>query len=172
MWWTTNIYIYAFSRRFYPKRLTVHSDYTFVSVQWFPGNRTHNLCTTNAMLYHWATGTLWLTVAHCGSVEHKHPLHSCKSIPPKMFAFIIFNPNLKMLLPAKMMGFSRDISLTAWAWASLTPPLQLSVSNAYFTTSNQFAVEKNKPCPLFSPFNILVLSEKTSQYRSKTVANF
>ncbi len=24
-----NIYMYAFSRRFYPKRLTVHSDYTF-----------------------------------------------------------------------------------------------------------------------------------------------
>ncbi len=24
------IYIYAFSRRFYPKRLTVHSGYTFV----------------------------------------------------------------------------------------------------------------------------------------------
>ncbi len=25
-----NIYIYAFSRRFYPKRLTVHSGYTFI----------------------------------------------------------------------------------------------------------------------------------------------
>ncbi len=25
----TYIYIYAFSRRFYPKRLTVHSGYTF-----------------------------------------------------------------------------------------------------------------------------------------------
>ncbi len=25
-----NIYIYAFSRRFYPKRLTVHSSYTFL----------------------------------------------------------------------------------------------------------------------------------------------
>ncbi len=38
------IYINAFSRRFYPKRLTVHSGYTFVlSVCVFPGNRTHNL---------------------------------------------------------------------------------------------------------------------------------
>ncbi len=37
------IYIYAFSRRFYPKRLTVHSGYTFVlSLHVFPGNRTHN----------------------------------------------------------------------------------------------------------------------------------
>ncbi len=45
------IYIYAFSRRFYPKRLTVHSVYTFVlSVCVFPGNRTHNLYAANAML--------------------------------------------------------------------------------------------------------------------------
>ncbi len=27
--WMYTGYIYAFSRRFYPKRLTVHSDYTF-----------------------------------------------------------------------------------------------------------------------------------------------
>ncbi len=52
------IYIYAFSTRFYPKRLTVHSGYTFVlPICVFPGNRTHNLCAANAMLYHWATGT-------------------------------------------------------------------------------------------------------------------
>ncbi len=57
------IYIYAFSRRFYPKRLTVHSGYTFVlSVCVFPGNRTHNLCAANAMLYHWATGNLFKTM--------------------------------------------------------------------------------------------------------------
>ncbi len=37
---------YTFTRRFYPKRLTVHSGYTFfLSVHVFPGNRTHNLCT-------------------------------------------------------------------------------------------------------------------------------
>ncbi len=24
----------------------------------FPGNRTHNLCAADAMLYHWATGTI------------------------------------------------------------------------------------------------------------------
>ncbi len=47
----TYIYIYAFSRRFYPKRLTVHSGYTFVLLVYvFPGNRTHNLCAANAML--------------------------------------------------------------------------------------------------------------------------
>ncbi len=30
----------------------------FLSVCVFPGNWTHNLCAANAMLYHWATGTL------------------------------------------------------------------------------------------------------------------
>ncbi len=35
-----------------------HSGYTFVlSVCVFPGNRTHDLCTANVMLYHWATWT-------------------------------------------------------------------------------------------------------------------
>ncbi len=55
---TNYIYIYAFSGRFYPKRLTVHSGYTFfLSVHVFPGIRTHNLCAANTMLYHWATRT-------------------------------------------------------------------------------------------------------------------
>ncbi len=53
-----SIYIYAFSRRFYPKRLPVHSGYNFLfkkkknfsSVYVFPGNRTHDLCAANTML--------------------------------------------------------------------------------------------------------------------------
>ncbi len=47
------IYIYAFSRRFYPKRLTLHSNYSFyiLSALAFPGNRTHDLGVANAMLY-------------------------------------------------------------------------------------------------------------------------
>ncbi len=43
------IYIYAFSRRFYPKRLTLHSSctqkmysFTFLSALAFPGNRTRH----------------------------------------------------------------------------------------------------------------------------------
>ncbi len=43
---------FTFSRRFYPKRLTVYSGYTFiVSMCVFPGNRTHNLlrCWRNAV---------------------------------------------------------------------------------------------------------------------------
>jgi len=36
------IYIYAFSRRFYPKRLTLHSSYSFyiLSALAFPGKET------------------------------------------------------------------------------------------------------------------------------------
>ncbi len=55
------IYIYAFSRRFYPKRLTLtytfnwltHSSDSFyiLSALAFPGNRTHDLGIANAMLY-------------------------------------------------------------------------------------------------------------------------
>ncbi len=47
-------YIYAFIRRFYPKRLTLHSSYsfTFLSALAFPGNRTHDLGVASAMLYY------------------------------------------------------------------------------------------------------------------------
>ncbi len=43
-----------FSRRFYPKRLTLHSSYsfTFLSALAFPGNRTHDPGFASAMLYH------------------------------------------------------------------------------------------------------------------------
>ncbi len=45
-----------FSRRFYPKRLTLHSSYSFFFYIWsalaFPGNRTHDLGVASAMLYH------------------------------------------------------------------------------------------------------------------------
>ncbi len=57
---TFYIYIYAFSRRFYPKRLTVHSGYTFFFYQYVCslGIDPMTFCAANAMLYHWATGTL------------------------------------------------------------------------------------------------------------------
>ncbi len=54
------IYIYAFSRRFYPKRLTVHSGYTFFCQYVCSlGIVPTTFCAVNAMLYHWATGTLY-----------------------------------------------------------------------------------------------------------------
>ncbi len=46
-------FIHAFSQRFYPKRLTVHSGYTCIVSMCVPWNWTHNLCAANAMLYHW-----------------------------------------------------------------------------------------------------------------------
>ncbi len=52
------IYIYAFRRCFLSKATySTFRLYIFWSVCVFPGNWTHNLCTSKAMLYHWATGT-------------------------------------------------------------------------------------------------------------------
>ncbi len=72
---------YAFSRRFYPKRPTVHSGYTFsfVSTHVFPGNRTHNLCAANAMLYHWATGTQ--KIKHNSFLVNNYYVHYIKKRP-------------------------------------------------------------------------------------------
>ncbi len=50
--------ISIFSRHFYPKQLTVHSDYTFVCQYVCSlGIEPTNFALTNTMLYHWATGT-------------------------------------------------------------------------------------------------------------------
>ncbi len=47
------IYIYAFSRHFYPKRLTVHSGYTFFyQYVCSLGIKPMTLCAANAMPYH------------------------------------------------------------------------------------------------------------------------
>ncbi len=58
---------FTFSRRFYP---SAFRSYFFLSVHEFPGNRTHNLCAANAMLYHWATGTL--TTLTTRETEHSY----------------------------------------------------------------------------------------------------
>ncbi len=55
-------YIYAFSRRFYPKRLTVNSGYAFFFIFFYQyvcslGIEPMTFCAAKAMLYHWATGT-------------------------------------------------------------------------------------------------------------------
>ncbi len=54
---TIYIHIYAFSRSFYPKQLTVHSGYTFCQYVCFLGIEPTNFCAANTMLYHWATET-------------------------------------------------------------------------------------------------------------------
>ncbi len=52
------VHIYAFSRRFYPKRLTVHSVYTcFSQYMCSLAIEPTTFHAANTMLYHWATGT-------------------------------------------------------------------------------------------------------------------
>ncbi len=51
------IYIYVFSRHFYPKRLTVHSGYNYFQYMCSLGIEPTNFCAANTMLYHWATAT-------------------------------------------------------------------------------------------------------------------
>ncbi len=53
VWLQIITFTFTFSRRFYPKRLTLHSSYSFyiLSALAFPGNRTHDLGIANAMLY-------------------------------------------------------------------------------------------------------------------------
>ncbi len=59
-----HIYIYAFSRRFYPKWLTHRNIQAIIIVFFFIsmcvplGIEPTTFCAGNAMLYHWATGTL------------------------------------------------------------------------------------------------------------------
>ncbi len=50
-----------------------------LSVCVFPGNWTHNLCTANALLYHWATGTQW-TYCHddIGSMQFGVHFRHCQ----------------------------------------------------------------------------------------------
>ncbi len=64
------IYIYAFSRCFYPKRLAVHSGYNFFSSMCVPWIEPTTFCAANAMLYHWATGTL-----HYNFISHNVTLY-------------------------------------------------------------------------------------------------
>ncbi len=54
---------------------------TFLPVCVFPGNRTHNLCTANATLYHWGTGTLLLVYSGflCWWNTCKHPSEGISS---------------------------------------------------------------------------------------------
>ncbi len=70
-WWTgevwiTYIYIYAFSRRFYPKRLTLHSSYSFTFYQLLLslGIEPMILALLAPCSTIWATGK-WILVDYC-----------------------------------------------------------------------------------------------------------
>ncbi len=53
----TYVYIYAFSRRFYPKRLTIAFRLYIFFYQYLCslGIEPTTFCAADAMLYHWAT---------------------------------------------------------------------------------------------------------------------
>ncbi len=55
---STHFYILHLADAFIQSDLQCIQAIHFLSVCVFPGNWTHNLCAANAMLYHWATGTL------------------------------------------------------------------------------------------------------------------
>ncbi len=56
LFWLIYIYIYAFSRRFYPKRLTIAFRLYIFSSMCVPWeSNPQPFCATDAMLYHWAT---------------------------------------------------------------------------------------------------------------------
>ncbi len=63
MMFEESFYMYAFSRRFYPKQLTVHSGYTLLyHYVCSLGIKPTTFCAANAMLYRWGTETRHVTL--------------------------------------------------------------------------------------------------------------
>ncbi len=82
-----DIYIYAFSRSFYPKRLTFSLYICFYQYVCSLGIESTTFCAFNAMLYHWATGTTFMWPGVNGNVltnqidirsEKTHEVTRCK----------------------------------------------------------------------------------------------
>ncbi len=67
---TVYIYFYAFSRRFYPKQLTGYTY--FHQYVCSLGIEPTTFCAANAMLYHWATGTVSITHLTAGNKIDKN----------------------------------------------------------------------------------------------------
>ncbi len=90
---TFTFYIYAFSRRFYPKRLTLHSSYSFyiLSALAFPGNRTHDLGVASAMLYQLSYRKAYMNATiSCGLEGYGH--HTKGPVPLATFAVLALDP--------------------------------------------------------------------------------
>ncbi len=82
-----------------------------LSVHLFSGNRTHNLCAANAMLYHWNTGTLF--TVHL--VTHQHL--------GIVLCFVISQKGQGGSFPQYKVNGERWIGV--WAWLERVPPLLL-----------------------------------------------
>ncbi len=101
-------------------------------------------------------------------------MHAVAYLEYSKFINIRMRLNLEMLLPSKMMGLlsSHQFDGLGMSMTSLTTPLQLSLFisewNAYFTTSNQFTVEKQAMPSIFL-IQYSVSLGSTSQYGSKNL---
>ncbi len=74
------IYIYAFSRHFYPKRLTVQSGHNFFcQYACSLGIEPTTFCAANAMLYHWDTGTHYNIDSTSVQITFRIPLSKSRS---------------------------------------------------------------------------------------------
>ncbi len=110
-WDCTRYITFTFSRRFYPKRLTVHSGYTFFICQYVCSLGIEP--TTFALLTqcsnHWATGTLWY------HMEIPHGDDTLISWEDQMFLWEVvpwaFHSPLLILLPVKVIQQHLKVAL-------------------------------------------------------------
>ncbi len=74
-----DIYIYPFSRRFYPKRLTVHLGYIYFFLPYVCslGIEPTTFCAANTMLYHWATWTQYKASVYEARIKEKLWFSQC-----------------------------------------------------------------------------------------------
>ncbi len=119
----------------------------FLSVCVFPGNRTHNLCAANEMLYHWATGTLVLLYTQ-SALQSFH--HQCAASTWMMWRLPQDNttgPHTsyrwrgeRVIEPIKWMGIIRRPWLTRASGGNLSRTLILFTRSAVgflMTTESQ-----------------------------------
>ncbi len=111
------IYIYAFSRRFYPKQLKMHSGYSFFYVCSLEIEPT-TFCAANAMLYQRAT---WTPTCFQRLLEKKN-----------IYFIIIFSPILNSYYPMKgsffcdfyfykiSKGLTKHINVHSLLWSYLS----------------------------------------------------
>ncbi len=117
----------------------IQAIHLFLSVHVFTGNRTHNLCAANAMLYHWATGTPCNYVDNVFLKGTKEGGHLVRGTPKSFDTIrtLVHAGGISLTLPAssraKITSFSPPPSCRSWGsirWSKL-PPL----TRTFFTFS-------------------------------------
>ncbi len=150
--WLQYIYIYAFSWRFYPKRLTVLSGYIcfsfFHQYVCSLGIEPTTFCAANAMLYHWATGTQYI---------YTHSIYYCILKPH-------FGPSTRALHGPNISALARPVSDSSLDLPARVRPEAVffipSPETAYTTVSAieivQFCMKWQSDCILFHYFMKLI----------------